>query len=93
MGLTALEAMASGAAVIVPQKGGSISFARPDTNALMADTTSEAACWAALVRFIEDDDLRRWLRRRAIYDACRFHPERAAHQLLRVLFPASGEQQ
>lgn len=92
MGLTALEAMASGAAVIVPQKGGAISFARSDTNALMADTASEAACWAALVRVIEDDDLRRWLRQRAIYDACRFHPERAAYQLLNVLFPAPGEQ-
>ncbi|MBX2997423.1 MAG: glycosyltransferase [Caldilineaceae bacterium] len=92
MGLTALEAMASGAAVIVPQKGGAISFVRPDTNALMADTASEAACWAALVRLMEDDDLRRWLRQRAIYDACRFHPERAAYQLLNILFPAPGEQ-
>jgi GT2 family glycosyltransferase/glycosyltransferase involved in cell wall biosynthesis len=92
MGLTALEAMSAGVAVIVPQKGGAISFAQADTNALMADTSSESACWAALVRLIEDDDLRRWLRRRAIYDACRFHPERAAYQILNLLFPAPGEQ-
>lgn len=91
MGLTALEAMACGAAVIAPQQGGASAFARAAVNALIADTRSEAACWAALVRLMEDDDLRRWLRRQAIHDACRFHPERAAYQLLSVLFPAPGD--
>ena len=86
LGLTALEAMACGAAVIVPEAGGASTYARHDYNALMVNTADENACWAALVRLVEDGDARGWLRRRGIYDACRFYPERAAYRILETLF-------
>ena len=86
LGLTALEAMACGAAVIVPEAGGAITYARHDYNALMVNTADENACWAALVRLVEDGEARGWLRRRGIYDACRFYPERAAYRILETLF-------
>jgi O-antigen biosynthesis protein len=91
MGLTALEAMASGAAVIVPQEGGASSFARHSENALIVDSSSEEACWEALVRLVDDDGLRGQLRRQAIYDACRFHPEAAAHRILTFLLGEGGK--
>ncbi|MCB0114919.1 MAG: glycosyltransferase, partial [Caldilineaceae bacterium] len=89
LGLTALEAMACGAAVIAPLAGGASSYARHDYNALMVDTANEDACWAALVRLVEDGEARGWLRRRGIYDACRFFPERAAYRILATLFAAT----
>ncbi len=92
MGLTALEAMACGAAVIVPQKGGAGSFARDGENALVVDTSSAEACWRALRSLVDDEHLRARLRANAIRDACAFFPERAAFNILTVLFdpPANG---
>ncbi len=86
MGLTAMEAMASGAAVIVPQNGGAASFARHEVNALIVDTASEGACWDALLRLVLDDELRQRLQTNAIHTVCRHHPERAAFQIAQTLF-------
>lgn len=90
MGLTALEAMACGAAVIVPAEGGSRSFARPEENCLEADTRSVEACQSALERLITDHDLRARLARQALADAARFHPEQAAFRVLSALWPEAG---
>lgn len=86
MGLTALEAMACGAAVIVPRKGGANSFARHGENALFVDTSSEDACWEALVGLVEDRALRHRLRHGAIHSVCDFPLERAALNILGTLF-------
>ena len=93
MGLTALEAMACGAAVIVPQKGGADSFARHGENALVVDTSSAEACWRALRSLVDDEHLRARLQGNAIRDACAFFPERAAFNILAVLFdlPKNGD--
>jgi GT2 family glycosyltransferase len=88
MGLTALEAMACGAAVIVPERGGAVSFARHEGNSLVIDTSSPEACWHALQRLIEDHDLRSRLQRNALVEACDFFPERPALNILRALFDA-----
>lgn len=92
MGLTALEAMASGAAVIVPSEGGGDVFARHRENALVVDTRSEEACTAALGELVEDTALRARLQQRAILDACTHHPEQAAFNILQALLgsPAEG---
>ena len=93
MGLTALEAMACGAAVIVPQSGGAASFARHGENALVVDTSSAEACWRALRSLVEEEHLAARLRANAIRDACAFFPERAALNILTALFgeqPESG---
>ena len=87
MGLTALEAMACGAAVIVPRAGGSGSFARHEHNALVVDTTSAAACLAVLDRLAGEAVLRDRLRWQAISDVCQYFPERAAFHTLEALFP------
>ncbi len=44
LGVASLEAMASGAAVVVPKAGGADTFARHEVNALAVDTSSREAC-------------------------------------------------
>ena len=86
MGMTALEAMACGVAVIVPKRGGITEFARDQVNSLMVDTSSEAERWEALKRLIEDHNLRRALQRNAMRDSCEFYPEGPAFRILSALF-------
>jgi glycosyltransferase involved in cell wall biosynthesis len=92
MGLTALEAMACGAAVIVPERGGAISFARHEENSLVVDTSSREACWRALQGLIEDHHLRSRLQRNAPVGACDLFPERPAFNILNVLFSSEEPQ-
>ncbi|MEP7340663.1 MAG: class I SAM-dependent methyltransferase [Acidobacteriota bacterium] len=87
MGLTALEAMASGAAVIVPRKGGAGSFVTHEENGLIADTASSQECHAALARLVADAGLRQRIQQSAMADACLYPPEQAAYRLLAALFP------
>lgn len=91
MGLTALEAMACGAAVIVPEYGGATTFAQHEQNSLVVDTTSAEACWQALQRLIEDHELRGKLQRAAIYDTALLFPERSAFSILQTLFAESAD--
>jgi len=91
MGLTALEAMACGAAVLVPRKGGASSFAVDGVNALVVDTASAGACESALLRLVDDAALARCLGERALVDATRFAPETAARRILEVLFARGPE--
>ena len=88
MGLTAMEAMGCGNAVIVPENGGATSFADHEQNSLVVDTISETACWEALERLIIEDGLRHGLQTRALEDICTHFPERAAFNILQVLFGA-----
>jgi len=91
MGLTALEAMSAGNAVIVPEAGGAASFARHGENALVVDTSDSEVCWRALRSLVDDEHLRARLRNNAIQDACAFFPERAAFNILTVLFEEQSE--
>ncbi len=91
MGLTALEAMACGAAVIVPERGGAISFARHEENSLVVDTSSREACWRALQCLIEDHHLRSRLQRNALVEIPSFFPERPAFNILNALFDAADD--
>lgn len=86
MGLTAMEAMSSGAAVIVPAAGGAHSFAQHETNALIVDTSSHLECTSALVRLINDHKLRERIQRNGIDSVARFFPEQAALSILHALF-------
>jgi glycosyltransferase involved in cell wall biosynthesis len=87
MGLTAMEAMACGNAVIVPQKGGAETFARHEKNSLVVDTSSPEACFKALNRLVLEESLRVQLQRQAIADVCQYFPEQAAYNTLNALFP------
>ncbi len=87
MGLSALEAMGCGATAIVPSAGGASSFARHEENALVIDTSTEGSCLSALVRLVEDHELRCRLMSRAFSDVIRHHPASAAYRTLAALFP------
>jgi len=86
MGLTALEAMACGAAAAVPSNGGAMTFARHEKNSLVVDTSSVDACVHALERLIQDHDLRQRVQQAAIADVVEYYPERAALKILAALF-------
>lgn len=86
MGLTAMEAMASGCAVIVPENGGSTSFAVNEKNALVVDTGNLDSCEKALQRLIEDHELREQLSLQAVVDICKYYPERCAGKFLEAVF-------
>jgi GT2 family glycosyltransferase/glycosyltransferase involved in cell wall biosynthesis/predicted nucleic acid-binding Zn-ribbon protein len=86
MGLTAMEAMCCGAAVIVPQKGGASSFVKHEENGIIVDTESREACLAALERLVVDEELRARLQRQAILDVCQFFREKAAFNILNAIF-------
>lgn len=86
MGLTAMEAMACGAAVIVPKQGGASSFLKHNENGIIVDTSSKDACINALNKLILDQDLRSRLQRQATYDICKFSTENAAFKLLDSMF-------
>ncbi len=86
LGLTALEAMASGLAVIVPANGGARIYAHHEQNCLLVDTHDREACFHALRRLIEDDDLRLRLQKNAIPAAAHFFAEIPALNMLKALF-------
>jgi GT2 family glycosyltransferase/glycosyltransferase involved in cell wall biosynthesis len=90
MGLTALEAMACGAAVVVPRNGGTASYARQEENCLVVDSSSPQQCLDAARRLVEDRALRDRLGRRAVDDVCAYFPERAAYNILESLFASSA---
>ena len=87
MGLTALEAMACGVAVIVPQKGGAASFAVHEKNALFVDSSSHTECMITLSRLIENADLRTSIQQHALVDVTQFIPHVAATKMMQALFP------
>ena len=87
LGLTALEAMACGGAAVVPQAGGTGTFARHEQNCLLVDTQDEAACYAALGRLLSDPPLRHQLGANGIATAAQFYPELPAYKLLQAIFP------
>lgn len=87
MGLTAMEAMACGLAVVVPQFGGADSFAKDGENALFVDSSNHDACLNTLSRLVEDDQLRTSLQQRALRDIAAFSPDIAAFRLMEALFP------
>jgi glycosyltransferase involved in cell wall biosynthesis len=86
LGVASLEAMASGAAVVVPKAGGAGTFAAHEVNALAVDTSSRDACVACLERLARDGLLLRRLAAQAIADAGFHTPDRAAAGILEVLF-------
>jgi glycosyltransferase involved in cell wall biosynthesis len=86
MGLTALEAMACGVAVVVPTEGGCDSFAVHERNALYVDTNDAQACLQAVRRLLRDHDLRQSLQRQGLVDVAAHVPERPAVRMLEALF-------
>lgn len=85
-GLTAVEAMATGLAVIAPANGGTQDYAQNEQNCLVVDTHDQEASFRALQRLIEDDALRLMLQKNAVSAAARLYAEAPAFNILKVLF-------
>ncbi|MGR3526140.1 MAG: glycosyltransferase [Paracoccaceae bacterium] len=86
MGLSAMEAMASGCTVVVPRKGGAGDFCVDGHNGLIVDSEDDDACLAAASRLIDDPDLLAKLRKNATKDICQFTQQRSARRILELLF-------
>ncbi|MBN2391077.1 MAG: glycosyltransferase family 4 protein [Anaerolineae bacterium] len=90
VGITAMEAMACGNAIIVPRQGWLENFVQHKHNALVVDTSSEQDCVGALQSLIEDQALRERLRANALREVLQFFPEQAAYNILNILFEPAG---
>jgi len=86
MGLTALEAMASGVAVVGPERGGLAEIIEDGVSGLLVDTNSEARCLQAARRLVDDWDFRDGLTRKALEAAAACFPDRSALAMMDVLF-------
>jgi GT2 family glycosyltransferase/SAM-dependent methyltransferase len=86
MGLTALEAMACGNAVVIPENGGTVDYGRHGENCLIVNTLSFDACLEAVKKLIDNRDLLTKIQKNAIQDVCAFYPERSAYNILELLF-------
>ena len=86
MGLTALEAMACGCAVIVPQNGGAVEFVHSGETGIVVDTANSQDCYTALKKLVQDDDLRTTIQRRAMKTVINYYPDQVAYRILKVLF-------
>ena len=86
MGLSALEAMAAGCAVIVPSNGGAIEFVKHRHNGIVADTSNFKASVTALEELVADDQLRKQIQLNAINDVVQYYPEKPSYNILKTLF-------
>ncbi len=86
MGLTAMEAMACGAVVVVPEFGGAKEVSIHGISGFHVDTTNPEQCLRAVDTLIMNDDLRSEMRVNAIEDVSFFAPENAALEILKILF-------
>jgi GT2 family glycosyltransferase len=86
MGLTAMEAMACGVAVIVPKIGGTNSFAIDQKNSIVIDTTSDHRCYTALSNLVSNRKRRLSLMTQASQDMAAFYSEKPAYRILKKLF-------
>ncbi len=84
-GRTGLEAMAVGCATVLPKEGGVYEYAEHGKNALIVDTTDEAACIAALDELVMNGPLRRQLKRNGLETAARYNVRSAVISELQVL--------
>jgi GT2 family glycosyltransferase/glycosyltransferase involved in cell wall biosynthesis len=84
-GRTALEAMACGCAVIVPEHGGTSEYAENDVNALVVDTSDWEACMTATRHLVEDRTLRERLSKTAMSTVARYSIQQAAASILSVV--------
>jgi GT2 family glycosyltransferase len=86
MGLTGMEAMGCGLAVVMPQNGGVHSYARNNQNALFADTSNRQECEEKLEQLIVNNQLRNRLQEQALRDIVQFYPEIPAFNMMQALF-------
>lgn len=87
MGLTCMEAMASGVAVVGPITGGLSEIVRHEQSGLLVDTSDENACLTAILELIDQPSKRQALVNAALADISTYYPESAALRMMDYLFP------
>ncbi|OPX85115.1 MAG: Mycinamicin VI 2''-O-methyltransferase [Pelotomaculum sp. PtaB.Bin104] len=85
MGLTAMEAMASGAVVVGPLNGGLNEFVDNGKTGLLVDTLNEDSIIFAMTRLIEDHELRYRMRLNA-FEVLKYTPFLSVYHMLSYLF-------
>lgn len=85
MGLTALEALSSGVPVVVPTEGGTDAFAHEGYNAAIANTAVDSECVDAILRVLNDDDVRDVLASNARTSVSGFAGEYVAARFLKAV--------
>ena len=86
MGLSAMEAMASGCAVVVPLNGGVGDYCVDQESGLIVDSLDDEACYDAARRLVDEPALLGRLKRTAAREICSYTQERTARRILDVLF-------
>ncbi len=86
MGLTAIEAMASGAVVVGPINGGLSEIVEDGVSGLLVDTLDERQAERAVQKLIDDWEFRDQLMRNALEKSAAIFPETAALKMLDHLF-------
>ena len=83
-GRTALEAMACGCAVVLPELGGAKEYAQHERNCIMVDTTSDESMKTALHRLIENPNLRNQLKENGISTTADYSVHKASLSMARL---------
>jgi GT2 family glycosyltransferase/glycosyltransferase involved in cell wall biosynthesis len=86
MGLTCMEAMACGAAIVGPSRGGLPEVVADGRCGMLVDTEDTDQCVAAALRLIDDAPYRDDLVRNGLAAVARFWPEGPALRMMDLLF-------
>lgn len=90
MGLTAMEAMASGVAVVGPINGGLKEIINDGYNGILVDTQHEDSIFAAVVKLITDNELRTKIQSNAL-EVLMHSPVYSSFKILNCLFPQNKQ--
>jgi len=86
MGLSALEAMAAGCSVIVPQNGGAVEFIHHKKNGIVVNTFDIHDSFNGLDELVRNDELRKQIQLNGMHDVVQYYPEKASYNILNSLF-------
>ncbi len=86
MGLSALEAMAAGCSVIVPQNGGAVEFIHHRKNGIVVNTFDIHDSFNGLDELVRNDELRKQIQLNGMHDVVQYYPEKASYNILNSLF-------
>ena len=86
MGLSALEAMATGCSVIVPQNGGAVEFIHHRKNGIVVNTFDIHDSLNGLDELVKNDELRKQIQINGMHDVVQYYPEKASYFILNSLF-------
>jgi hypothetical protein len=90
MGLTAMEAMACGVAVVGPRRGGLAEIVEHGASGLLVDTLDEQACVAAASMLIDDPSLMDRMAAAGHRSVLQYAPQKAAARMARLLLLGRG---